>query len=272
MIEFDEDANTKPPLVHRPSCVANMESALEQNVNGVELLETWGTDLAIAQAAWTSTSINAEAVARKSPDRVPNLLRFLIENEHGTPFEQAGVRFRLLVDNPTHIQLLRHRTMSPNVESARYRPYKEAKCYVPPEAPPMVRAARVTDFEATYRSYQGQVAHLTNTLQCGNGDLTEKQAHQRAKEIARLSLPQSLQVYMVVSFNLRAFQNFLYLRDHAHAQREIRELAQVMYGVAVQSGAFPFALPLLKAHAEARQRFTESLDLKPALAEIAAKK
>lgn len=263
MIEFDEDSDS--PLILRPSCVADIDTALDLNINAVELLDTWGSDLDIAAAAWTSTSINAQEISRKSPDRVPRLLKFLIENEHGTPFEQGGVRFRVLVDNPTHIQLLRHRTMSPNVESARYRPYKEAKCYVPPEAPPMVRAVRVADFEKTYDAYLGRVAHLTDTLQGGDGNLSKKQAHQRAKEIARLDLPQCLQVYMVVFFNLRAFQNFLYLRDHSHAQREIRELAQVMYALALKSGAFPYALPLLKAHTEARQRFTEGLDLGPVL-------
>jgi thymidylate synthase ThyX len=50
----------------------------------------------------------------------------------------------------------------------------------------------------------------------------------RAKETARFFRGYNTQIEADIMFNMRSFANFLKLRDSAHAQKEIRELAQKM--------------------------------------------
>ena len=101
--------------------------------NQVKILEFAGSDLSHARAAWAST--NQEITSDKM-GRSPKLLKFLAENEHGTPFEHSMLSFHIQGDIASHIHCLKHRTgVSINTESARYKEMKEDLYYLPEDWP-----------------------------------------------------------------------------------------------------------------------------------------
>ena len=69
----------------------------------VELVNSMGSDLSVAQAAWVSTQGAAvEDFAAGNTERAEGLIRFLMRGRHGTPFEhnshdvpRAGTDLRL---------------------------------------------------------------------------------------------------------------------------------------------------------------------------------
>ena len=93
-----------------------------QNQILVELQETMGSDLSIANAAWTSTyDKNKREEKYKDEDKIESLVRKLILDKHGTPVE--SVIFRFWIRMPIFIdrQHMTHRIASHNGLSGRYR-------------------------------------------------------------------------------------------------------------------------------------------------------
>ena len=100
--------------------------------NLVELIDASGGDYAHARAAWASTD---QEISEETEHRIPKLLKFLAENDHGTPFEHSFISFRVQSDLASHIHILKHRTLSVNTESARYKELKRDTYYVPDDWP-----------------------------------------------------------------------------------------------------------------------------------------
>jgi len=182
--------------------------------NKVSLQGWYGGDKTHAQAAWTSTGGDVNARL----DRIPELLKMLADNEHGTPFERSLIHFNATVDTATHIQILNDRHFSVNGESARYKAYTEDKYYLPIDWGEMVEGIEYTA-QAGYAHYHTAIKNLQSML-----GLSKK----RAKESARYYLPYAIQINLDFSCNFRAFVHFQKLRNSPHAQLEIREIAQEM--------------------------------------------
>ncbi len=86
----------------------------------VQLIDTMGTDLDIARAAWVSTK-GERAEDEADPEKVAGLINYLMRDRHGSPFEQASMKF--LVKAPLFVwrEHHRHRVASYNEESGRYK-------------------------------------------------------------------------------------------------------------------------------------------------------
>ena len=66
----------------------------------VELQETMGSDLSIANAAWTSTYDKSKREEKYlDTDKIESLVKRLILDKHGTPVESVVFRFWI----PEHI-------------------------------------------------------------------------------------------------------------------------------------------------------------------------
>src|SRR5215475_3931307 len=83
-------------------------------------------DLAIVNAA--RVSFLGES---KGTDKDKKLLFYLMRKAHTSPFEMVEFKFRLRCPLVTWWQLVRHRTASLNLQSARYTPFEENDFYVP---------------------------------------------------------------------------------------------------------------------------------------------
>ncbi|MDX6479709.1 MAG: thymidylate synthase [Gaiellaceae bacterium] len=241
----------------------------------VELIESWGSDERIIEAARMSTgkgflgwgdryqctecrSISAEqepwAVARcpLHPDatvaKLPGdekLLRFLWQNSHATPFEMGGLVLEVQAPIFVFREWHRHRTQSYNELSARYTPLPDVN-YVPTVERLMLNAGgsnkqagtTAGSEQITERAAEEFRQRLTKIY--GEQELL----YQRAlnilgvpKELARIHLPVGRYSRMRASANLRNWLAFLTLRMAPNAQWEIRQYANAVSEIV--AGAFP---------------------------------
>jgi len=195
-------------------------------MNTVELLGYYGSDEVIACSAWTSTSRELDEKKRK---RIPKLINMLWSEGHETPFEKGSVHFLVDCDIASHIHLLKHRISSLNAESARYKELKEDKFIVPVDWPEYWQK------KLAYFTQQGNELYH----QCV-GELTDTLGRKRAKESARFFKTYNSQIQSDVMFNMRSFANFQKLRNSEHAQKEIREIAQLMIDLVRNIEGNPF--------------------------------
>lgn len=210
----------------------------------VDLVDSMGDDLRIAEAAWVS-NYGADTVPEERANRVSGLLNFLMRDRHGTPFEHNSLTF--LVSAPLFVfyEFHRHRVgWSYNEESARYREL-EPVFYVPG----VDRNLRQTGSPGNYTFEPGDYRQQINTTG------THKRAahtawseyrwlldHGIAREVARNVLPVSIYKTMYATCNLRSLFSFLSLRrSHPLSTVPTFPLAEIdMVAEGLEEAARPF--------------------------------
>lgn len=208
-------------------------------------IQQMGGDHMIVAAARVSTS-GSEAVqyadeARR--DEGAGLINYLLKHRHGTPFEHAAMTFfchaPLFVWREWH----RHRMMSFNEESGRYKqldpvfwiPRRERPMIVPPKHKP---ARPVYLPLADDPTYEAMIERSRAVYQaCYDAYLAEIDAG-IALEVARRHLPLALFSSCWVTCNPRSLMHFLSLRTHdetaafiSYPQAEIEEAARLLEAV-----------------------------------------
>lgn len=196
-----------------------------RELNTVELIDFVGGDHAHARAAWASTD---QEISDETKHRIPGLLRYLALNHHGTPFEHSMFSFRVQSDLATHIHLLKHRTLSINSESARYKELTRDSYYIPEDWPESLQESASNLVQAAQRSYHLFIKDLE----------AAGLSRARAKESARFLLPYANQLRYVVTFNFRNFVHFYQLRASEHAQIEVKDIAHQMRQLIKNTGQF----------------------------------
>lgn len=193
----------------------------------IELLDSMGTDIDIVNAARTSFDTQETEMT----ERNVGLINFLMRERHGTPFEM--VEFKFAVKAPIFVfrEWHRHRIASINEMSGRYVEL-EREFYVPArddireqKGKPGAYYYERIESDLVAESVRDDIRDASNdafdTYEC----MLEQGV---AKEVARLVLPVNTYSKMVWKTNLRALMNFLSLRNHEHAQREIMCYASIM--------------------------------------------
>lgn len=181
----------------------------------IELVNVMGNDHDIAQSARISIMSNQP----KKTDR--ELIKYLIDKGHTSPFEQ--VEFRFLVKCPIFVarQWMRHRTWSYNELSRRYTD-AELEFYIAEDL-----------FESEKNSFKYIYEEATKTY-----DILTK-GNNVEKELARALLPVGLYTTFYAKTDLHNLFHFLELRRTEHAQFEI-----VLYTEAIEkfvSYTFPMS-------------------------------
>ncbi len=153
------------------------------------------------------------------------LINFLMKNRHGTPFEHNSFRFHVKAPIFVFREWQRHRIGSYNEWSARYSKL-EPEFYIPD----YVRTQTGKPGAYTYEEVPEEISQaFQNDLNYANGKAWECYIEAIslgvAKEQARLALPVSIYSQMYWTVNARSLMNFLSLRNHEHAQWEIKEFA-----------------------------------------------
>lgn len=224
----------------------NLESWTESRKIGhagsIRLVDVMGDDAAIVQAARVSYGAGTKST---SEDKA--LIRYLIKNKHWSPVEMCEIKLHIKV--PVHVarQLVRHRTACLNEVSTRYSEVQD--CFE--------LATRDTLRLQSKNNKQGSAGCLkdlpeTDIVYYQDDMLTPQEAsifladeynyaieksfetYQHlidagvAREQARNVLPLATYTEMYWKCDLRNLFNFLSLRLDAHAQQEIRELAEAI--------------------------------------------
>lgn len=237
----------------------------------VELVETWGSDERIVEAARMSTGKGFKGwgplhardcatnnhhegnvvgcdCARNAPGD-EKLLRYLWEHKHATPFEMAGMIVEVQAPIFVFREWHRHRTQSYNEMSARYAPIPDVN-YVPTIERMLLNAGGSNKQAGTVAGSD----HLTeaaardwlDAVQLAYSSFEELYRIGLGlgvpKELARIAMPVGRYSRMRASANLRNWLGFLTLRMDKAAQWEIRQYANAVCDLLVRH--FPRTMEL----------------------------
>lgn len=203
----------------------------------VMLVESWGSDERIVEAARMSTAKGFNGWG--SPERPGDekLLAYLYNNAHMTPFEMAGMTIEVKAPLFVFREWHRHRTQGYNEQSARYEPLPDEN-YIPLPEDIVARSLAA----ATSKNRQaGSTGVAISHDGAGYWLDMVKQAYEIAewayrrglemgvpKELARITCPVARYSRMRATANLRNWLAFLKLRLAPNAQKEIRLYAEAV--------------------------------------------
>lgn len=238
----------------------------------VDLIETWGSDERIIEAARMSTGrgfmgwgpvdcscINTPTSSDRckkcnGTTKVPGdekLLRYLWEHKHATPFEMAGMTIEVQAPLFVFREWHRHRTQSYNELSARYTPIPDVNYR--PTRERIIEGARKTENKQADGVAPLQVECVDDWLKALDAAYEGLQRTYETglaigipKELARLPVPVGRFSRMRASANLRNWIAFLALRVDVAAQWEIRQ-----YAIAVMrliESSFPRTFEVVSTH------------------------
>ena len=200
-----------------------MEPIYTSHFGSVKLENSSDDDLSVVKAPRVSFAKHSDEYKKSDAQ----LLRFLMRERHGTPFEHNYFQFHVQAPIVVFWEWVRHRVASYNVESGRYvemRPY----FFIPTEA--RTQVGKPGNY--TYQPDPGNTNWLQSNLhyyaELGYAFYTRAIDRGIAKEQARLFLPMNLYVQFYMSCNARSLMNFLSLRNESNAMQEIRDYAEVI--------------------------------------------
>lgn len=206
----------------------------------VNLVESWGSDERIIEAARMSTQKGFQGWGPKDDGKPGDekLLGYLWKNNHATPFEMAGAIVEVQAPIFVFREWHRHRTQSYNEMSARYAPLPDVN-YIPSVERLMLGGGHLTKQAAGADGAATLTAERAETFRevIKNHYEDLEHTYQLAlnegvpKELARVVLPVGRYSRMRASANLRNWLGFLTLRMAPQAQWEIRQYAEAMHTV-----------------------------------------
>ena len=204
----------------------------------VKFVDHMGDDHAIVQAARTSYVGVAEDEDHSKDER---LIRYLMRHQHMTPFEMCILKIAIRIPMDAWRQFIRHRLLSVNEYSTRYRPAIDSRL-----------KARQTWRTQSDNNKQGSGGFIRDPAVCDELRLQEDRFHNYAQHVyesrlqmgvareqARKDLPLSTYTEAIVECDLRGWLHFLGLRLHPHAQYEIQQYAMAIADIV--RGLWPIA-------------------------------
>ena len=198
----------------------------------VRLVDVMGDDAAIVQAARTSYGKGTKSV---SEDR--NLIRYLMRNQHTSPFEMVEFKFHIKLPIFVARQWIRHRTANVNEYSGRYSEMPD-EFYVPELD--TIRKQSVNNKQARAdEGFDDQYSQeIIQKMSATQNKVFEEYKdfvdNGMAREIARINLPLSIYTEWYWKIDLHNLLRFLKLRLDKHAQYEIRVYAEIIAGILKQ--------------------------------------
>lgn len=207
----------------------------------VELLDTFGDDLTVVNAA--RVSFDKESHALTEQDQ--KLIRYLAAHDHVTPFFHPQARFRIHMPIFVARQWYKHQVgFSRNEVSRRYVD-APPECYVPAPEDIRERDARVKQGSKESAVDQSVAMHhimkeqTQRSLECYQHLLDQ----QVAPEVARQVLGQNMYTSFIETGSLAAYARLCRLRLDPSAQREIQWYADAVHELMEQK--FPVSWPVL---------------------------
>lgn len=210
----------------------------------VKVKRVWGSDAAVIEAA----RLTAQSEGRK-PGEDENLIRYLMRHRHSTPSEFAGICLHVRIPMDAWRQWIRHRTASVNEFSTRYSPAIDEKDTTPAaEWRHQSKGNRQGSSGSFVEAYPDEFevpADVRELMENGTPgeylSVREHQLHEMAADVynerrefgvaneqARKDLPLSTYTEAYWTCNLHNLLHFLGLRMDSHAQKEIRDYANII--------------------------------------------
>jgi thymidylate synthase (FAD) len=211
-------------VTETPAILPDYRTVLDHGF--VRLDAVMADDLSVVNAARVSFARHKDAMDASDE----GLIRFLLRERHGTPFEHNSFRFHIRCPIFVAREWFRHRIGSFNEFSMRYAKATD-DFYVP--APEDVRTQVGKPGAYTFETVEPELASSTRetfesvyrTAYAAYEELVEAGV---AREIARCVLPVGAYTEFFWTVNARALMNFVSLRASDTAQREIRRYAEAV--------------------------------------------
>lgn len=138
------------------------------------------------------------------------LIKALLDMGHTSPFEHCVISMRIEnISRACSLQLVRHRMASYTSSSQHYQNYKDYDCFVHSD---------LLDDEDIHRYHELAFSMYEDLLNSGV-----------TKEEARMILPESAGVNLIMTINARSLINFFELRLCNRNVEEMSRLAHSMY-------------------------------------------
>lgn len=222
------------------------------NAGFVRLVDYMGGDARIVQSARVSYGEGTKTVREDGA-----LIDYLLRHEHTSPFEQVILTFHVKMPIFVARQWIRHRTARVNEISGRYSIMKD-EFYIPAD---MDVAKQSTDnkqgrsTEAVTHQYAASVQERLSDGQTRiYNEYKELVDEGLARELARVNLPLSMYTEMYWEIDLHNLLHFLKLRLDGHAQKEIRDYAEVL--LEITRKVAPMAVESFENHTKNGVRFS----------------
>ncbi len=184
-------------------------------------------DFAIVQAARVSYGAGTKTVSEDN-----GLIRYLLRHKHTTPFEMVELKFHCVMPMFIARQWIRHRTANVNEYSARYSVVMD-RFYRPNASD--VRKQSASNRQGGNEPMDQQTAEeflkYLDETEAAYSKYEELLAKGVSRELARIGLPMSVYTEWYWKIDLHNLFHFLALRMDSHAQKEIRDYAQAMFGL-----------------------------------------
>lgn len=236
---------------------------LSDGISEVELIEWGGSPLSVVDAArishgkrstWESVwenpltgeaipdSADEETLARVVANddfvfrqrlrrRDRKLTRYLLDHEHGSPFESSYWEVRVKLPIFVFRHLVRHRHISPNEASGRYIELDE-QFYLPVEWRVQAEEnhqSSVRDGSKPAEWHREQTKLVNDLYETIYRTYQQLLRNGVAREMARIVLPLGMYTEVVMRGNLRSLMHLMHLRDAEDAQEETRFIARGIY-------------------------------------------
>lgn len=213
--------------IQKDDTLHDIEPVFRNDVT-VQLVDFMGTEDSIISAARVSNDSDANSHSEAANK---GLLKALIREGHGVPFEKPTVELYLEVPIFISRQIVKTRISSVNESSGRYN-NAIPEFYIPdPKARPMGQIGKTMDYKFTNLDEDTQ-KHVSDIMRSQSFRWWRDYADLRkigvAKEVARMTAPVNMYSHMRVTWNLRTLLNFISLRHYnpnaaypSHGQWEI---------------------------------------------------
>ena len=190
----------------------------------VRLDDAMADDLSVVNGARVSFARHKDEMDESDE----GLIRFLMRDRHGTPFEHNSFRFHIRCPIFVAREWMRHRVGSFNEFSLRYA--RATDDFYVPEAED-VRSQVGKPGAYSFEPVSDEIAEATREKLQAVYDAAYQAYEQLvelgvARELARCALPVGAYTEFYWTINARSLMNFLSLRNSETAQREIRRYAQ----------------------------------------------
>ena len=196
---------------------------MSDGIGFVEILETFGDDLTVVNAA----RVSFDKVSNELTEGDKKLINYLAKHEHTSPFFHPQARFRIKLPIFVAREWYRHTIgFSRNEVSRRYVD-TPPECWVPqpleirernPKLKQGSKDTPVADSDEVHAILSTQTQAALQTYH----DLLAKGV---APELARTVLPQSMYTEFVETASLAGYARLCHLRLGPDAQKEIRDYA-----------------------------------------------
>jgi thymidylate synthase (FAD) len=192
----------------------------------VRLDGSMADDLSVVNAARVSFGRYKEEMEESDV----GLIRFLMREKHGTPFEHNSMRFHVKAPIFVTREWQRHRVASYNEFSMRYAKLENPDFYMPDEFRQPTEGSKPGQYQ--YEKWRGNQQRTKEMLKNHYQDSIDiynwAVENNMAREQARLALPVAIYTEFYFTVNARSLMNFLSLRNEPQAQFEIREYARTL--------------------------------------------